>query len=219
MIKKILWHNIETVLLDMDGTLLDLHFDSYFWRTYLPKIYAQQYNIPISQAQKKLYNDYRSHEQTLNWYSTDYWSQYLQIPIVEHLHHCRHKIQPRLDALTFLNQLKQSPYHCHIVTNADWSSINLKCQLVPLKKIISSIISSHDFKQPKESPLFWDALQKKHPFNPKYTLFIDDNQHVLSTAKNFGIQHLYTIDQPDLSQKKIIQSSYPSISSFSEIYP
>ena len=25
------WDSIDTVLLDMDGTLLDLHFDNYFW--------------------------------------------------------------------------------------------------------------------------------------------------------------------------------------------
>src|SRR5688572_6670841 len=31
------WNAVDTVLLDMDGTLLDLHFDNYFWLTHLPK--------------------------------------------------------------------------------------------------------------------------------------------------------------------------------------
>jgi len=30
------WDKIETVMLDLDGTLLDLHFDNYFWQEYLP---------------------------------------------------------------------------------------------------------------------------------------------------------------------------------------
>ena len=31
------WRDIDTVLLDMDGTLLDLHFDSHFWLEHLPR--------------------------------------------------------------------------------------------------------------------------------------------------------------------------------------
>ena len=37
------WKNIDTVLLDMDGTLLDLHFDNHFWQTFVPLRYAQQH--------------------------------------------------------------------------------------------------------------------------------------------------------------------------------
>ena len=32
------WDNIETVIFDMDGVLLDLHFDTYFWTKYLPML-------------------------------------------------------------------------------------------------------------------------------------------------------------------------------------
>ena len=30
------WSKIDTVLLDMDGTLLDLHYDSHFWLNVIP---------------------------------------------------------------------------------------------------------------------------------------------------------------------------------------
>ncbi|HBT55971.1 MAG TPA: haloacid dehalogenase, partial [Pseudomonas sp.] len=30
------WNAIDTVLLDMDGTLLDLHFDNHFWLEHMP---------------------------------------------------------------------------------------------------------------------------------------------------------------------------------------
>ncbi|MCP4043692.1 MAG: haloacid dehalogenase, partial [Gammaproteobacteria bacterium] len=30
------WNSIHTVLLDMDGTLLDLHFDNQFWLEHVP---------------------------------------------------------------------------------------------------------------------------------------------------------------------------------------
>ncbi|KEP73664.1 nucleotidase, partial [Microbacterium sp. SUBG005] len=30
------WQAVDTVLLDMDGTLLDLAFDNYFWQKLVP---------------------------------------------------------------------------------------------------------------------------------------------------------------------------------------
>jgi FMN phosphatase YigB (HAD superfamily) len=30
------WQEIKTVFLDLDGTLLDLHFDNHFWLEYVP---------------------------------------------------------------------------------------------------------------------------------------------------------------------------------------
>ena len=35
------WNSIDTVFLDMDGTLLDLHFDNHFWLEYLPACYSK----------------------------------------------------------------------------------------------------------------------------------------------------------------------------------
>ena len=32
----IAWQEVDTVLLDMDGTRLDLAFDNYFWQTLVP---------------------------------------------------------------------------------------------------------------------------------------------------------------------------------------
>ena len=39
------WENIETVLLDMDGTLLDLHFDNHFWLQHVPVCYAEKHGL------------------------------------------------------------------------------------------------------------------------------------------------------------------------------
>ncbi|NLD01354.1 MAG: haloacid dehalogenase, partial [Gammaproteobacteria bacterium] len=44
------WAHIDTVLLDMDGTLLDLHFDNFFWLKYLPQCYAEKNNLSLAQA-------------------------------------------------------------------------------------------------------------------------------------------------------------------------
>ena len=39
------WEEIDTILLDMDGTLLDLNYDLHFWLEHLPLIYASQHQI------------------------------------------------------------------------------------------------------------------------------------------------------------------------------
>jgi putative hydrolase of the HAD superfamily len=48
------WQNIQTVFLDMDGTLLDLHFDNHFWLEHMPKRYAEKHDITVEQASHAL---------------------------------------------------------------------------------------------------------------------------------------------------------------------
>jgi FMN phosphatase YigB (HAD superfamily) len=55
MAQKIDWGNIDTILLDMDGTLLDLHFDLHFWMEYMPLVFAKKHNITCDEAKDKLY--------------------------------------------------------------------------------------------------------------------------------------------------------------------
>ena len=76
------WQAIDTVLLDMDGTLLDLHFDNTFWLKHLPYRYAQIFNMPEEQAAQLLYKKFEDKKGTLEWYCTDYWAKELNVNIV-----------------------------------------------------------------------------------------------------------------------------------------
>ncbi len=81
------WAQIDAVLLDMDGTLLDLHFDNHFWQTLVPQTLSKQRGISTAQAAEMVTQAYQRVEGTLNWYCLDYWANELQLDIMA-LHHC-----------------------------------------------------------------------------------------------------------------------------------
>ena len=46
----IAWQEVDTVLLDMDGTLLDLAFDNYFWQTLVPETWGAARGLNLQEA-------------------------------------------------------------------------------------------------------------------------------------------------------------------------
>ena len=79
------------------------------------------------------------------------------------------------------------------------------------------MISSHDYGAPKETPAFWNALMGERPFNPERTLFMDDSEYVLDSAKAFGIADLITLRQPDSTVPQRAVTRFPAIHHFDEI--
>ena len=75
------WPHLDTVLLDLDGTLLDLAFDNYFWLKRIPEIYAAARSLPLREAELTLEPQFRACEGTLNWYCIDYWSRTLDLNV------------------------------------------------------------------------------------------------------------------------------------------
>lgn len=191
------WHKIQTVFLDMDGTLLDLHFDNYFWLTHLPKRFAEQRNMNESVALTHLNSLIQSQEGTLNWYCVDYWTEELGLDIRQLKEEVQHLIAFRPHVRDFLSTLQNTHHRVALVTNAHHKSLNLKLSITGLDQYVDAIYCSHDFGYPKENVIFWQRLQAIEPFDPEYTLMIDDSLPVLRAAKAFGIKHLLTIAQPD----------------------
>jgi len=48
------WGDINTVFLDMDGTLLDLNFDNHFWLEHVPQRYAEARGLEPAAAKVEL---------------------------------------------------------------------------------------------------------------------------------------------------------------------
>lgn len=212
------WNAIDTVLLDMDGTLLDLHFDNYFWLTHLPDRYAAIHQLDVDVARKRLHQQIRELEGTLNWYCLDYWSEALKVDIPALKAEIRDKIRVRPHVELFLNLLRALGKHCTLITNAHPDSLSLKLDVTGIDRWLDLVISSHELRHPKEAQAFWQALQAKQVFDPARTLFIDDTVKILESARQFGIAHLLCIHQPDSQQPRTIEG-FPAIYHFDEILP
>ena len=213
------WRKVSVVFLDMDGTLLDLNFDNYFWHEYVPLRFSQKHNINLDQAKQNLQSRYKSKAGTLDWYCTDYWTKELDLEIALLKQEISHRIQIFPKVKQFLGRLKKINKRVLLVTNAHRDSITIKMDFLQLESYFDKIISSHDYGYPKEDISFWDKLMEYEPYEPERTLFIDDNIDVLSAAKESGIQYLISIKQPDSSKPEQDTLHYKAISNFAQIMP
>jgi 5'-nucleotidase len=213
------WKEIDTVLLDMDGTLLDLRFDNQFWKEYVPFKYAEKHSLPVETAKDHLMPRFKSKEGTLEWYCLDYWTETLQLDIAALKVELSDLIAVLPHVTELLAKLQDTHHHVLLVTNAHRSSLSLKMEKTGLAVFFDAIVSSHDFRKPKENPDFWECLRQSHPFEKAKTLLIDDSLAVLSSAQNYGIGHLVSISRPDTSMPKRDITNFTAIEDFRELMP
>lgn len=214
---KVDWGQIKSVFLDMDGTLLDLHFDNHFWLEYVPIHFADKHNITIDTAKQQLAELYGEFGGTLNWYCVDFWTKRIDLDIRGLKEDISHKIAIRPTAEEFLEYINTLGKRVVLVTNAHEASIAIKMQKTNLQKYFHRIISSHQIKLAKEEPGFWKKLNEEEPFEKSSTLFIDDNLTVLKAAADYGIEHLRAIRQPDSQGPEIHTDDFEVIDSYYDI--
>jgi 5'-nucleotidase len=184
------WEEISWVLLDMDGTLLDKHFDDYFWETLVPEEYGRRRGLGLAAAQQEVFARYRREEGTLNWTDIDFWSRELELDIPALKESIRHLIEVHPDTEDFLKFLRKINKRVALVTNAHWKTLDLKMNHVGLLGYFDEVISSFDLGAPKEELSFWETLKSRLHFDPAHTLLVDDNAEVLACARTYGIRRL-----------------------------
>ena len=211
------WTEVDHVLLDMDGTLLDLAFDNDFWGQRIHEKYASIHDISGEQTVAKFEPLFKRVAGTLSWYSTDFWSQQYGYSIIEHSRAYAVGIRWLPFAKEFLHALRESNERSTIVTNAHPDIVRLKHEITGITDLVDRTISSHTLGHAKESPNFWRHLQAELKFRPASTLFFDDSPAVLSAAIDFGIERSIAICHPDSTRQKRIPMSPLAVNNFEQL--
>lgn len=194
------WTSIDHVLLDMDGTVLDLAFDNYFWGEVVPAHYAERKRISFEAASAELKPHFESLRGTLPWYSLTHWSGLTGLDLPKLKHAVRHRSGPLAGAPEFLRAVRASGRPLWLVTNADPLALDIKQLHSGLAAQFDRLISSHDFDAPKEDARFWPRLAARHPFDKARVLYVDDNAAVLAAARAYGIGQVVAIRHPDTTR-------------------
>ncbi|KAA1172728.1 GMP/IMP nucleotidase [Marinobacter salinexigens] len=214
------WSALETVFLDMDGTLLDLHFDTHFWLEHLPRRYADHYNLSPEEARDHVVPMIMAEHGSLNWYCTDYWSERLALDITGLKAEVGDRIGYRPHVTEFLDALRASGLRSVIVTNCHPDPLRLKLERTGLNQRVDDIVSSHQLGKAKENPGFWQDLHQLAPYNASTTLMVDDSFSVLESARDAGISQCLAILAPDSQQAtRDHHPDIPGIHHFDEIIP
>ncbi len=205
------WSAIDTVLLDMDGTLLDLRFDNWFWQELIPRRYAAAHGLELAESHDLLAPKFVAVRGTLQWYCIEYWSRELKLDIGSIKREALNEVGFLPGAERFLSKLRDSGKRRVLVTNAHPRTFAIKNERVALSQYFDACYSTHPFAAPKEDAAFWPRLMAEEGFVPERTLFVDDSLSVLDAARDFGIAWLRAVRRPDSGKPPQQTGAYASV--------
>jgi putative hydrolase of the HAD superfamily len=213
------WDHYDTVLLDMDGTLLDLRFDNFFWQELIPARYAALHNLPHEEAVAVLEPRFAAARGTLEWYCLDHWSRELGLDVAALKREAEDHIDFLPDVPDFLLAVRELRKRVVLVTNAHRGSLSIKLERTGLARYLDAIHSSHDLGVPKEHAEFWGRLRAIEPFDAPRTMLVDDSLPVLRSAHDFGIGRVIAILRPDSSRPAVAAADFHGVESVTELLP
>jgi len=181
----------------MDGTVLDLRFDNFFWLEEVPRHYAERNGLETGTALAELQHRIDAVRGTLDWYCVEYWSRELALDVVALKRAHRHHIRFLPGATRFLEHARSLGKRVLLTTNAHPATLAIKDQQVGLASRFDALISSHALGVPKEAREFWQRLASRESLAVGTTLFVDDSAPVIDAAHAAGVGWIYQVLQPD----------------------
>ncbi len=193
------WSRIDAVLLDMDGTLLDLAFDNFFWLQHLPGRWGAPRGLDPEAALAELMPHFTANRGSLRWYCLDHWSELLGLDVAALKRECQERICVLPGTEAFLARVQASGRRLLLVTNAHPEALQIKLDCCPIGHYFERTESSHAWGMPKEDPDFWPLFAGDCGLDLSRCLFVDDSESVLLGARAGGVGQLCGILAPDSS--------------------
>ena len=211
------WSQIDTVFVDMDGTLLDLAFDNVFWLEIVPARFAAARGLSAEEARREVISRFDSAAGTLAWYCLDHWSRSLGLDLRTLKHDHRERIRFLPGAREFLVAVRARGKRLKLVTNAHRDTLAVKARQTGVDQLVDGVVCSHDLRAPKESQDFWNELQRREPFDKERTLLIEDSLAVLTAAAAYGLKHTCAIRRPDSRLPARAVAAFPAVDGVAEL--
>jgi len=211
------WDDVKTVLLDMDGTLLDLRFDNYFWMELVPERFAARHGMDAEIAREQLTARFTAKQGSLDWYCLDYWTRELQLDIAAMKREVAAHVRFLPGAPEFLERLRSAGLQVVLVTNAHANSLSVKHERTGLMDLVDAVVSSHQYGLPKEHAGFWPRLQAEIGFDSHAALFVDDSLAVLRAARAHGIGQVIAVARPDSTQPPRTIVDFPCVATVADL--
>lgn len=214
------WHHIDTLLLDMDGVLLDLAYDNWFWHQFFPVAFARHHRLSQDDANRQVQRLMEDNWGTLEWYSLDFWQRITGVDVVALKEQTRDRIAFRPQAQQFLAQLSSLGKRVLLTTNAHPETLRIKLETTGIDCYFDQLVSSADYGAAKEEQAFWQQLEQRQGVDAQRCFFLDDSLTVLDSARQFGVGHLYSIRQPDSARPPRAHTDpFPCVDNLLELLP
>jgi putative hydrolase of the HAD superfamily len=205
------WSHIDDVLLDMDGTLLDRHFDNFFFEEELPRRYAVMHRLTFEESRDRLMAMYRSVEGELAWTDLHYWTERVGMDVVALHKELDHMIGFLPGAEDFLRELRRLGKRVTIVTNAHEAGVAVKTAKTGLDRHVDRILDAFTVGHLKMRAEYWPACRQLIGFDPERSLYVDDDEGCLSAARRFGIGQIVHSAKSSSQLPPVASTGFPSV--------
>lgn len=211
------WDRIDTVLLDLDGTLLDLHYDNHFWQEVVPAAWSRAQGIELGEARALLKQRFLAIEGSLDWYSVVHWSEQLGLDLPALKQQDTQRLRWLPGAREFLLRVRQAGKRLVLITNSHPIALSIKDARTGVLELFDAGYSSHQFHAPKELPEFWERLLTVEPYDRERSLFVDDNLNVLRAARAACIAQIWAVRRPDTSRPARLHEEFSAVDGVAEL--
>ncbi len=203
MIRK----DIECLLVDMDGVILDNTYDNNFWQNQIPNVLSKKRNISFNDAKRLAIQIFNFKKNTKDWYDLDYWSNMLDIDIEaeKRSDESLSKIKLYDHVTNTLTTLKKS-IKLILITNAHRKTLNIKLGKYDISPYFDEMICAHELHYVKEDIQLWYMLKSKFKLNFEKTILVEDTINNINVALSAGVSSaVYVGDEDFKPSEKILQ--------------